>query len=215
MHDVTQPAMTSDHGVVITVGIRVNGDRCAIVVPVATDNSTLSKKTLCDQAAQDFEAGLGDKIAACLSESAYLTYFQAVGMDDGFIPMRTDVGPLDYPGVLAAVCETSQVAALLIFYSDPDDLAAGARVKVGKTFLPGFPDELLNGDEIGSSLTIKLDLLAQAMAEGWTNAGTGGGKWYRVIAAPLKGSNGAALTRVGSWVTRGYSATQRRRLIPH
>jgi len=207
--------MTSDKGVILTVGIRCNGDRTAIVIPIATDNTGMDKKTLCDQAIEDFEPTTLDKICACLSEDAYVTHTQAVGMDNAFIPRRRDFAPEDYPGLRAAICETSQVAGLLAFYSEPDDLEEGGRVRVGKNFISGFPDEDLSGDALSSGLVTALDACAQWLAEGWTNSASGGGKWYRVVSAPPKGSAAAPLIRTGAWDTRGYTGTQRRRLIPH
>lgn len=212
---VSQPEMTSDHGVVFTIGLRCNGDRIAIVMPVATDNSTLDKKELCNQAVEDMEDTIMDLLAGCISLSAYVAYSQAVGMDDGFVPRRRDFAPTDYPGTQASTCETSQVAALIVFYSEPADLDVGARIRVGKTFIGGIADADVSGDAVSSGLDVALSGLAQALAEGWTNHGSGGGKWYRVVSAPPKGSNAAELVRTGSWDTRGYTGTQRRRLIPH
>lgn len=215
MNNVTQPEMTSDHGVVLTIGIRTSGDRCAIVMPIGTDNSSTDKKTLCDMACADAETGFFVELCSLLSDDAYVSFVEAMGMDDGFVPHRIDYAAADHPGATVGEPETSQVGALMIFYSDPADLAPGGRVRVGKNTIPGIADADLVGNAIQSALVTKLDALAQILAEGWTCSGSGGGKWYRVVSAPAKGSQAAALVRVGSWLTRGYSATQRRRLIPH
>lgn len=215
MNSVQQPEMTSNTGVILTIGIRSSGDRCAIVIPAATDNASTDKKTLCEAACTDFDAGPLTELTDLMSEDAYVSFIQAVGMDNGFLPNRIDYAPADFPGATTGDVESSQVGGLLIFYSDPADLAPGQRVRVGKNTVPGIPDAGLIGDAIQASLVTKLDALAEKLAEGWTFSGSGGGTWYRVVSAPPKGSTAAALIRTGAWLSRGYSATQRRRLIPH
>lgn len=213
---VTQPiGMVSSNGVVLTVGIRANGDRCAIVIPLATDSPSLDAKSLCYQAVQDFDGLVADILCGALSENAYISFLQAEGMDDGKIPFRMDYSPTDQPGTEDGPCETSQVAGLIVFYADPEDVPGGGRMRVAKNFIPGVPDADIVGDAVSSNLGTALDAIAVVLAEGYVVGSGSTAKWYRVIAAPPSGSSGVGLIRVGVWVTRGYTGTQRRRLIPH
>jgi hypothetical protein len=212
----TQPSgLKSNFGAVVTIGIRSSGDRCEIVLPMATDKVSLTAKDLCLDVCSALDVSTLDLLAACLSEDAYISFVQAVGMDDGFVPARLDMAPTDYPGTGTPDCETSQVAGLIVYYAEPADLAPDQRMPVGKNFIPGIPDDDLTGDAISSGLQTNLEAFADELCNGFEAVGGGSYKWYRVMATPPKGSEGVDLMRVGVFYARGYSGTQRRRLIPH
>lgn len=214
---VTQPAgLSSGSGCVLTVGIRVNGDRTAIVLPVATDDDSLLPKNLCEDAVAAFAANALATLLDCLSVDAWVSFIQAEGMDTGFTPSRLDYGSTDKPGTGGVTCETSQVAALIVFYAEFDDLPPNARMRVGKNFIPGVADGDVGGDAISAGLLGHLDDFADKIANGYAGVATPSKKWYRVIAAPpVLAGNVQDLDRVGVYQVRGYTGTQRRRLIPH
>lgn len=216
MPEVDQPSgLNSAQGVILTVGIRTSGDRCAIVIPIVTDNVALDAKTLCQNAADSADSELIAILQPCLSEDAYISFVQTVGMVDGKIPARIDYGPTEFPGTGAATCETSQVAGLIGFYADPADLPAGSRMRFSKNFIPGIPDPDITGDTISSGLQTYLEALAEGLAEGFTAATAPTKKWYRVMATPSDHAAPHDCMRVGVYLARFYSGTQRRRLVPH
>lgn len=216
MPAVTQPSgMTSAKGVILTIGIRSHGDRCAMVLPMVADTASADDKQLCEDACESADANLMASIVACLSESAYVSFIEAQGMMDGLVPHRIDYGPADNPGTGTAGAEPSQIGGLLIFYADPEDINEGNRIRVGKTTVPGIPDDDVVNGVVDSGLAGYLDSLAQVLSEGYTNSGSGGGKWYRVCSAPDIRTFPQDIIRTGKYLSRGYLGTQRRRITPH
>lgn len=213
---VTQPSgMTSAKGGILTIGIRTQGDRCAIVLPMVADSAGADDNGLMEDLCESADGSLLALIVPCLSASAYISFVEAHGMMNGFVPHRIDYGPADNPGTGAAGAETSQVGALMVFYSDAEDINEGSGIKVGKNTLPGLDDAEVVSGVIAAGLTADLEALAAGLTEGITNTGSGGGKWYRVCSAPVVKTSPQDVIRVGKWVVRGYTGTQRRRLLPH
>lgn len=216
MPAVTQPTgMQSDKGCVVTVGIRAQGDRCAIILPMVADTASGADKQICQDCCESMDAELPGFITPCMSESAYISFIQAVGMMDGFLPHRIDYGPTENPGEGAEGIEVSLVGGLLIFYSEPDDIPEGMRIHVGKNTIPGLADDQITSGVPASGLSTYLDALAQGLAEGIANTGSGAGKWYRVCSAPKIRTSPQPIIRTGKWLSRTYLGTQRRRQLPH
>jgi len=214
---VTQPpGMVSSAGVVLTIGVRTHGDRCAMVLPLVTDGSALDEKNLCEDAVASAVANLLSTLKPCLSEDAYVSFVSAEGMDNGKVPYRQDFGNADHPGTGTLLAETSQVAGLVAFYCEPADQPPGNRMRVAKTFIPGMPDDMVLGNTLTQVQMGLLDTYAAALANGFDSVAAQGYKWYRVIAAPPPGlQTGQALKRTGVYQVRGYTGSQRRRLLPH
>lgn len=209
-----QPDLTNDSGVILTVGIRTPQDRAAIVLPLSTNDSSLDARGLCTNAALAFESECIPLLVAGLGASAYITFLQAVGMVDGFIPARTDYGPLDHPGTRTGPGECSQIAALCIYYALPSDLPANGRMRVAKNFIPGLSDTDVQGDYIAAAVQTALDTFLEKICNGFADTSTPSSTWYRVLATPTSRAAGQVVTRVGLAMTRLYVGTQRRRLIP-
>jgi hypothetical protein len=209
-----QPAgMTSDNGVILTLGLNVNGDRCAIVIPVATDTPVSDPAMICADAVEAFvTAQLTSLLAMLSSDDVYATFCQGEGMDDGIIPYREDY-PVDaHEGVRSGNALPSQVAGLLTWYADPADLSPGDRIREAKNFIPGLVVSDVVNDVIESTVQSNLAAVALGMQTGMI--GGGSSTWYRVLAAPRPRGTAAQLKRVLTGDCRGYVVTQRRRLTP-
>lgn len=216
MPSVSQPAsMNNSSGGIVTIGIRCNGDRAAIVLPIATDEVGMDKKEFTKILCDSVDAHVVDVLAACLASNAYISFIAADGMMDGMVPHRIDYGADEHPGEEEGECETSQVAGLIVYYQDPQDVVGGSRMKVAKNFIPGIPDAWVTGDTVNPSLKTNLDALALVLTSGFVMTESPAGKWYRVMSCPKPRNLEQNVHRVGVWMSRGYTATQRRRLIPH
>lgn len=220
MASVQPSGMMNDNGAVLTVGIQTSGEQTAIVLPIATE-TVMDPGDLCTRAVQDFVTGVLPALLDCLSSDAYVRFIQAEGMVDGKVPSRLDFTASDHPGTGAANTAPPQVAALIACYEDPADATPGARMRVGKTFLPGISTAMITEGNInGPEITLLLILTGELLG-GWTNSVSGGGHWYRVLATPFTPGpprtrpGGVGLKRCLTIVPRGYTATQRRRLLPH
>jgi hypothetical protein len=213
---MTQPAMTSDHGVILTVGITCAYDRTAIVLPMATDGTGHTASDLCKGAIDMAENGFLDNLNGIMCISAHISFIQAEGMDDGTVPYRVDYGPGDHPGTIAGEALPANCGALLAFYEEPLDLAVGARMRVGKNAIAGIPEsKFVNGSLIAAYLA-DVQLVGTGLVNGQAEGGGSSPTWYRVLARnPKTAGPGAQLKRVAISQARGYVGTQRRRLTPH
>lgn len=212
---VTQPALTSDKGVIITCGIRTPLDRCAMVFPVATDDNAITASAMCAMAVDDFVTNIVSEICDCLNDTAFVSFVQGEGMDNGLIPARIDFSDTDHQGTRGTGQETSQVAALMIYYQDPAQVVPPHRIGVAKNFIPGIADDDVVGDTIATALALSMEGLLTDLAGGYQTGLTTGKKWYRVLAAPRPRGTAVTLKNVKVAVPRLYTGTQRRRLIPH
>jgi len=204
--------MTSDNGVIVTLGLSVNGDRCAIVFPMVTDIAPTVPEHLCFNAVEAIRDGILDDLLAQLSSSdVFATFCQGEGMDDGKVPFREDYAAADHPGTRSGDAVPSQVAALMFFYADQEDLDPGQRIREAKNFIPGITSDVMSGNIIGSGVPAALGDIATTLQAGVTG---GGSTYYRVLAAPRPRGTAQAIKRIITGNCRGYVVTQRRRLIP-
>lgn len=210
-------APESNYGVLVTIGIMSGVDRAEIVIPMATDSTTLVPENLCFDAVEAIQDGsvLAD-LALCLSSDSYIMFVAAEGMMDGTVPYRTDYSPTNYPGQRSSGVQASNCGALAVFYANPADLGPGVAMRVGKNTIPG----LASVDVVQDLLVDNLHTLVQTWADlfitGLESGGGGAGKkWYRVLAKASQTAVAELLKRVVTAVVRKYIATQRRRLTPH
>lgn len=209
-----QPAMTSDKGVICTIGIDTQaGDRTACVFPFATDDGALDFNTLCTDCVLAIQTSILPPLLDCISQDSFVRYIQVEGMMDGMVPSRIDFAAGAFPGTRAHSSIASQVAALVAFYGDPADLGPGVPMRVGKMFLAGISINDVTNDIIQAGLKAALETLASALQSGFATDG-GGGKWYRVLARTVVRNVATAVRRTIGGIVRDYVATQRRRLIP-
>ena len=215
MPTILQPDQTSDHGVILTIGFVVNGERAATVLPVFVDTSAYIRRDLCQAAVDSATDQLVPSFAAQMSEQAYVSFCSAEGMLDGYIPARNDFLPIQYPGEITGECLPAQTAALLIWYAEPVDLPAGGRMRSAKTFLPGVPVSKISNGMLDLTYRGGLATMAGLLQEGWEDATDPSYKWYRALAAPQNRTTAEHVKRVSTATCRDYVSTQRRRLIPH
>lgn len=211
-----QPAgMTSGQGAILTIGLNINTDRCAVVMPFALDGGAFDPASGPEALVESFQTGvLATFMGKIADTNCYASFLSAEGMDDGCVPSRNDFVPTLFPGTDSGTPMPSQVAGLMAFYADPADLAPGARMACAKNFVPGIARSHVIGDTIDATYVTGLAAFALSLQTGFLNAGTGGGTWYRVLAAPRPRGSAVNLKRIINGDFRGYVVTQRRRLTP-
>jgi hypothetical protein len=206
--------MVNDNGVIVTVGIVCNGDRCAIVFPLAAPSNSMTPDQLCKDACINWIAAQVSGLQALLANTAYISFIAGEGMVDGLVPYRADFDPTTYPGLGTTDIMPSNVNGLLAFYEDPADMGPpGQRMRVGKTFIPGVPRDQVVGDRFQVSWVGSAQALADQLQGGFASSGDPSVNWYRILAAGPR-APGTPVRRVITDLARGYIVTQRRRLIP-
>jgi len=212
--------MTNDNGVVLTIGIQSSGEQSCIVLPIATETA-MNADEVCSAAMTDFMTAQMALLCGIISTDAYVRFIQSEGMIDGTIPARLDFTSSDQPGTLGGGTVPNQVGGLMIFYSNPDDIEDAHRIRVGKNFVPGISITHVNNGLLDGTVVTALVALATSLQSGYTNT-HGGGKWWRVCAVPYDTDTdpptrppGLEIVRTSVATARGYTGTQRRRLLPH
>lgn len=212
-----QPALTSDKGVVLTVGINVIDDRCALVLPIATDSTGIAALAFCQTAVESFEQGALPLLLDVLSTLAWVSFIQAQGMDAGTLyPYRKDFANIDNPGTVITDPLPSSVGALITFYEDTRDITPGDRMRHSRVIVPGIAEGMVDLGRINSGALANLQTFGDALVQGFKKTGGSDPKFYRVLSAPKVGDgNAVALKRlVTTSFVRGYVGAQRRRLLP-
>lgn len=212
---MAQPQVTTAQGCILTVGIVGQSDRCTIVLPVFTDATTFTDVDRCKDAVDSFEDQCLSDLCDLLSEEVYVTFTQAEGMQDGMVPNRIDYDFSTHPGTRTGGFLPMSVAALIAFYSDPDDIVVNERIRVGKQFIPGISEDDVELGAVSLTLTGLMLTWAQKLLNGYASLASPSDKWYRACSAPFPRIAESAIIRTGAVVVRGYTGTQRRRLVPH
>lgn len=207
-------SLVNDMGVVLTVGINVFSDRTAIVLPMVSNASSLTAVTLCEDAVQSFLDQAILQLQNCMSNDCYITFLQGEGMVDGKVPYRKDFTLDDFPGTYASITLPAQNAGLVVFYQDPAQVAPGARIACGKTFIPGLPQSMVVGSDILAELIGKMNTLGTKLQGGYPSTASSSDAWYRVLATPKPRTAGTIVDRTINRVARGYVSTQKRRMLP-
>ena len=211
----TQPAITNNAGVIVTVGLVVNDDRVACVFPCGLDATISVFDTLCEDAVNSFQANVFPLIAPWLSSDAYISFCSAEGMVNGRVPARHSYASTTYPGAAGSGGSVaSQVSALIVFYEDTNDVITGHRIAVAKNFLPGIGKNDIVGDVISPTVATLLLNLANGLQGGFGSILYPSGTWYRMLRAPKPRTPGTTIKRVFIAEARTRVKTQRRRLIP-
>lgn len=209
----TQPDCDNDKGVILTIGLLVNGDRCAIVLPLGNPSTVLSVYDASEDAVLSFIASPMSLLLACMTTDSFLAFVQAEPMVDGGLPYRRDSVTGAHPGTVSGHALPSNTGGLMVFYRDPA-IGFGSRMRVGKNTVPGVPVSEVVGDIPNSTYVGHLQDFADALQAGFVSITDGASKWYRYLAAPFPRTPGTALKGVTDQQARGYLATQRRRFIP-
>lgn len=213
---MSQPALTSDKGVILTVGMGLSGgNRAALVIPVATPSSAVIPVLMCRLAVTAFKANALGLLQACFGAEGEVTFLAGEGMDDGNIPYREDYAPGTYVGTGGGGGLPVTNGLLLTFYEEPDDVAPGDRIRTAHNTIPGqSPDDWTDGVP-SSAMIANGETFGNTMITGWAfDPAIGSDKWYRALAA-IRDATGTPLKRIADAQTRGYVGTQRRRQIPH
>jgi hypothetical protein len=214
MSAYTQPAINNEFGAILTIGVRANFDRMAMVMPMVPDGGSLTDANRCDDLTQAVEATVLPVLVDCMSSSANVSFVQAEGMMNGDQPARRDYGDTLFPGTLAAKTVPDSCAGLICYYQETADVIPGHRIRTAKTFVPGLPDSLWDGDTIDPSIATAYNALATILQNGFHGVIDAAVTWYRCLSAPDRNAV-SQCPRVGGWQVRGYIGTQRRRMIPH
>lgn len=210
---MAQPDLNGTLGVILTIGINVSGDRASIVIPVCSDEQSLTPNNLCESAITAANAALLNPICDCLSSSAFCTFMQAEGMKNGRPPYRADYGTAN-PGTLSSGALPASCGALMTFYEDFTSEEVGARIGCGHNTIPGVPSSMFVNGYMQSTLFDNVLIVAQLLVSGFSDTGSSMPKFYRTLAACEREGDGA-VKKIAYGVVRGYVGTQRRRIIPH
>jgi hypothetical protein len=207
--------MKNDNGVILTIGCICNGEPFQLVMPLATDSSTLTDSNLCQDAVLSFDPGILPDLVPVMSSDAYVAFLQAVGMRPNKIPFRQPYQPTVYPGTAPAGAIPNQDAAIGAIYQDPNDLAAGQkRIRQARTFFAGLAHEQVSGNVITSTLASSIITVMNDLQGGWTSVADGSYNWYRVLDVPKPTSVSQPIRRLIAVEVRGSIYTQKRRVVP-
>lgn len=211
-----QPAMTNDTAVIATIGILVNGERAACVMPFGNNSETgLTKLNACADLVESIETNCMDNITALMSINAEVTFISCEGMVDGLIPSRSDFPSGTHQGSAEGDSLPPTVAGLIIFYEDPRDVITGHKLRVAKNFIPAMSELQYVGGAVTAEYLTNANTLATQVQQGIGSTADPSANWYRVLAAPKPRTAGQNLKRTVDITVRGYIGTQRRRQLPH
>lgn len=215
---MSNPAVNSDKGVVLTIGLMVQHDRAAIVFPCATDGVGIDRTNQCASAVDAAIHELVPLILPMMSVDCYISFVEAMGMDDGAYPYREDFAPTTHSGSVASDTLPASIGGLACFYEDTADVPVGARMRHSRMTVPGIGESQVDHGRTTSAYDTLIYALANAMGGiGFTPVVLPACTWYRVIAAPAGGigaPTAVALGRVGMVRTRQYLGSQRKRIRP-
>lgn len=218
MSQVSQPGGNCDKAARVTIGIRTNYDRCCITMMLYHDSSTITAGNLCEDAVNSVISTIVPLLQPVISENAHISFVQAEGVLPLTIPYRVDIATGQADGTNGPEPFPTSVGLLMDFYSDPDSLPpASERIRVAKNCIPGIPDSVVTGDVLDDTDTYNaLEALASALATGFESDIDASAKWYRAVGVYQKPPDAnTPVIRVGSYETRRYTSTQRRRILPH
>jgi len=203
---VSQPALNSDKGVVLEVGIQIGDFFGALVQPFATV-TPLAKEVACEAMVRAFINNGIPLLTPCLSVDAKVIFAESRPMvHNKFIPNRQDFSMATYPGTRASPLTDAQVTALVLMYCGNNAPSPHGRLQIGKAFIPGLAvaDNIVNGAVV--TLT---EAFEAACCNGLTDVTTGA-TFYRVGAS--RTAAGQPLPDVIQCAAATLIATQRRRL---
>lgn len=216
MTPVVQSTVTNDQGIILTIGVVCGGNRMQMVLPIATnDTSSGLGLQLANDAIDSAIAGLFPALVACMSSSAYISFINAEGMQDGVVPSRTDFDPTAHPGTADPVALPDSQAGLVTFYGDPSSYEPGARIHTARTFVPGIPLSGWTGTTIETGELGLLDTFGGTCQNGWASIATPSSHWQRYMNTVTPRGPSVELKKVANWTARGWVGTQRKRIIPH
>lgn len=219
----TQPAgFTMGKGMMVTIGVVINGDRTAIVMPMAYQGTPTDPNDVGQSAVDAVSSEVLPLLVPLISSDGYVSFVQAEGMLVGDIPARTNYAPTDWPGTGTAGAMPSQTAGLVVFYEDARDISVDAKkVSIGKAFIPGIPRDEVGGDTVSGAWQTKALTFALKLQNGFNSSTIETIlQWYRVAGKPVSDpalpppDASTKLNRIFACAGRGYVVTQRRRTIP-
>jgi hypothetical protein len=211
-----QPAgMTNSNGVILSAGFFGNGEAFEIVLPLATNSTSLDDSNLCQDAAQAFEAGpLVVDLLAILSSSVSLVFVAAEGMTNGCIPWRDSFAIGVNPGTSGPVAAPTNACALGVIYQDPADVGFGTRIAMAKTFFSGIATTQIVQNSITTALVALINTWLDDCQGGFPSILDPTFSWYRVLTVPKPRTAGTPIKRLLLPQARGNIYTQKRRLVP-
>jgi hypothetical protein len=209
------PDITNKAGVILTIGMEGNGDRVEIAIPMGIDPESIDAVKMCEDAVTSFIGGPIEDFLGMLVTGAHITFVAAEGMYNGRVPYREDYAATVYQGTATGAAVSSQVALLLSFYEDVGDESPGARIRVGKSFIPFGPATDIVAGRWNPTAVAAGMLFVNDCLNGWDSVEFDGSKWYRYLATPKTRNVETDVKKIISGECRAYPSTQRRRLTPH
>lgn len=223
MASVTQPTgFTMGQGFMATIGIVVNNDRCAIVIPMCYQGTPDNDNDVGQSCVDAVVGNYLQPLTQQFSSDAYVSFVQAEGMLVGQIPQRTSFAPTDWPGGESPGPLPSGTCGLIVFYQEAADVDEDTKkIPIGKSFIPGIARDQVVGDAMVAGWVSGAMDLCEIMQNVVTAPTIEPSlNWYRVAgkpkADPLLPPPDAStkVNRIYAYAARGYVCTQRRRMIP-
>lgn len=209
-------------GVALQVELMVEEAYCSIVLPLAAEEGTiLHEERMCYNAVQSFVAGCQTEFLACLSTHTRLLGYRAEAMVNGNIPFSQQyplgAGPIgtfvgdDDP-------EPSSIGAIIDWYFDPDDVAAGSRTVVSHNTIPGIDQAGTDGNYLTSTLITALRTFAGVIFSadfGYDDTANGGDvlRWRRVNKI-LRGAVDQSVRAAIAYTVKALVGSVEKRLYP-
>lgn len=167
----------ASQGVVLQVGVDSAGDQGIMVFPMINVGTPVDAMSLCDNCVAAWQSSGATLLQACIAEDAQINMFAGHGMLPGRIPSINFPPVDDLPGSLGENACAAQVAALVSWYGNPDDMSAGNKLRIARNFILGVAESMVDASRIVSALNTALSNFAQALITGLT--GDEGALWKR------------------------------------
>jgi len=208
-----QNPLPADTGAILTIGFVSGNDRVDVVMPVGCFDPVDPNVGLA-QLVTGIQTTLFPAILDVISADSEIIFAQAEAMVIGsMVPNREDFLGGTFPGTRDTDVMPSDVGALTAFYGDPATPGPAGGILVGKTNWPGIAEDDVTSGRIEDALYTNLITLGTLLGNGFGDAAMAPRTWYRVAGAER--TSGSVLVNVVNMTVRRYTATQRRRILPH
>lgn len=214
--------LLNTEGVALTVELMVEEAYCAIVLPMAALEGTVSHPNkMCENCVFAWTDAVETDFLSCLSSHSRILGYRAEAMVNGNIPFSVQyplgTGPVGtYTGDDDP--EPASIGAVIDFYFDASDVAPGSRTVVSHNTVPGIDQAATDGNYLVSgAVTALRAFAAHLIDETMTHDSSGSGgdnlTWRRVNKI-LRGAANQSVRAAISYVVKQLVGSVENRLYP-